>query len=64
MMQTKNLKIGEWVEYQNHPVSVVDIDSQKLCATVWDAQNDRRITVSTDELNDDPQCHCDSHHYY
>lgn len=63
-MNAKELNIGEWVEYQNHPVTVVAIDGNNERATVWDGQNNSRFTVSTQDLKDDPQCHCDSHYYY
>ena len=64
MMKARELKVGEWVEYQRHPVSVVEIDVANDRATVWDAQNNCHSSVSIQDLKDDPQCHCDSHHYY
>lgn len=63
-MQANELKRGEWVEYNNHPVEVIAIDIQKHQATVWDEQTSTHQTLSISELIADPQCHCDSHQYY
>ena len=63
-MKAKELKVGEWVEYKQHPVEIVNIDMQNERATVWDVQSQSRQVVDTEQLNDDPQCHCDSHIYY
>lgn len=63
-MNAKELNIGEWVEYKQHPVSIVEIDTRNERAVIWDNQNNSRLNVSVKELRDDPQCHCDSHVYY
>ena len=63
-MKAKELKVGEWVEYKQHPVEVVNIDMMNEQATVWDSESNAYRTINTEQLDDDPQCHCDSHTYY
>ena len=63
-MNANELKQGESVEYKNHPVEVVAIDAKNQKVTIWDEQSSTHQTLSTSDLNADPQCHCDSHQYY
>ncbi|RJE78213.1 hypothetical protein BGP78_05855 [Pseudoalteromonas sp. MSK9-3] len=63
-MNLKELRNGEWVEYNNHPVEVIGIDEILKVATVYDHQNQKQLTLTENDLIADPQCHCDSYQYY
>ena len=63
-MKANELKIGGWVEYNKRPVEVVNIDASNEQATVRECGSNSYRTTNTEQLIDNPQCHCDSHSYY